>query len=105
ISSGNKSLGHRFLGDQLKITDPINYEQLLAEQYVIVNPNKREKLIKKQLNNIENANNFKIDMDESLLREVCHLVEYPTAFLGSFEKAFLSLPAEVLVTAMKEHQR
>ena len=44
-------------------------------------------------------------MDDSLLHEVCNLVEYPTAFFGSFEERFLNLPEEVLITSMKEHQR
>jgi len=105
VSTGNESDGHRFLGDKITITNPLEYEKLLANQFVIVNSDKREQIIQKQLNGLEKANNFKIATDESLLREVCHLVEYPTVFLGNFEQSFLSLPAEVLVTAMKEHQR
>ena len=42
---------------------------------------------------------------EGLLKEVSFLVEYPLAVVGNFEKAFLSLPKEVLVNSMREHQR
>jgi len=43
--------------------------------------------------------------DPSLLSEVTHLVEAPTALLGEFDKAYLDLPREVLVSVMKKHQR
>ena len=46
-----------------------------------------------------------INLDPDLLEEVTNLVEYPTAFVGDFEERFLSVPEEVLVTSMKEHQR
>src|SRR5699024_2230115 len=46
-----------------------------------------------------------IPIDQELLREVTHLVEYPTVFHGSYSKDFLNIPKEVLITSMKEHQR
>ena len=50
-------------------------------------------------------NKWVINLDPDLLEEVTNLVEYPTAFVGDFEERFLSVPEEVLVTSMKEHQR
>src|SRR5690625_2657869 len=105
VSTSNKSYGHRFLGKTVTLSDPLAYEQVLKENYVIANDHKREKMIVEQLKQLERDHNFQIDIDEQLLREVSHLVEYPTAFLGTFEQSFLSLPTEVLTTAMKEHQR
>lgn len=49
--------------------------------------------------------NWQLALDEELLEEVTNLVEYPTAFVGSFDEKYLSVPDEVLVTSMKEHQR
>ncbi|MDE7491341.1 glycine--tRNA ligase subunit beta, partial [Streptococcus agalactiae] len=46
-----------------------------------------------------------VEIDEDLLNEVLNLVEYPTAFLGSFDEKYLDVPEEVLVTSMKNHQR
>ncbi|MDU6293611.1 MAG: glycine--tRNA ligase subunit beta, partial [Streptococcus mitis] len=45
------------------------------------------------------------EIDPDLLNEVLNLVEYPTAFMGSFDAKYLEVPEEVLVTSMKEHQR
>jgi glycyl-tRNA synthetase beta chain len=50
-------------------------------------------------------NGWIIPIDEELLEEVNNLVEYPTALSGSFDEDFLTLPKEVLITSMKEHQR
>lgn len=105
VSTNRQTYGHRFLSGQLTLEDPLSYEQVLQDHYVIANVQKREALIVEQLDHLEKEHNFKIDRDEKLLREVSHLVEYPTAFLGSFSESFLSLPEEVLTTAMKEHQR
>ncbi len=54
---------------------------------------------------ISRKNHWIIDLDEDLLEEVNNLVEYPTVFSGDFEEKYLSVPEEVLVTSMKEHQR
>lgn len=62
-------------------------------------------MIQSQLETMAAENNWSIPVDEDLLDEVNHLVEYPTALYGSFESEFLSIPEEVLVTTMKEHQR
>src|SRR5699024_6868653 len=61
--------------------------------------------ILKGVQKIEDEQNVYTMIDKQLLREVCHLVEYPTVFLGTFDQSFLSLPQEVLITSMKEHQR
>jgi len=105
VKTSNRTNGHRFLGETVTINDPLQYEQQLKDNYVIVNKLKREKLIVEGINELAESNNFKISIDDDLLREVCHLVEYPTVFLGEYEQSFLSLPAEVLITSMKEHQR
>src|SRR5699024_3123322 len=105
VKTSNRTNGHRLLGETVTINDPLQYEQQLKDNYVIVNKLKREKLIVEGINELAESNNFKISIDDDLLREVCHLVEYPTVFLGEYEQSFLSLPAEVLITSMKEHQR
>ncbi len=54
---------------------------------------------------IEVSNDVKIDIDADLLEEIVAITEYPTALIGKFDKEFLELPEEVIVTSMKEHQR
>lgn len=105
VESGRTTQGHRFLGHEVSIESPSAYEEQLKEQHVIADPSVRKQMIQSQLEAMAAENNWSIPVDEDLLDEVNHLVEYPTALYGSFESEFLSIPEEVLVTTMKEHQR
>lgn len=105
VHTSNKTRGHRFLGKEVTLTDPLQYEKVLEENYVIADAKKREQLIVEQIKEIEKEQNFNVTVEQDLLNEVRNLVEYPTAFFGSFKEEYLTLPAEVLITSMKEHQR
>ncbi len=105
VETSNETKGHRFLGKNVTVTNPYDYERLLDEQYVIVDPKERSNRIVAQIKAIEQQNDFQVIIEDSLLREVTNLVEYPTAFVGTYAQSFLSLPSEVLVTSMQEHQR
>ncbi|KQL48979.1 glycine-tRNA synthetase subunit beta [Brevibacillus choshinensis] len=105
VKSGRITRGHRFLGTEVEINHPAEYASKLAEQHVMVNPDERRATIVEQIRRMEQENGWKIPMDEGLLDEVVHLVEYPTALYGTFEEEFLTIPREVLVTSMREHQR
>lgn len=105
VNSGRISRGHRFLGKEVELSQPGEYKAKLAEQYVLVDPAERRAIIVEQINRMEQEKGWKIPMDEGLLDEVVHLVEYPTALYGTFEEEFLTIPREVLVTSMREHQR
>lgn len=105
VKTSNISYGHRFLGGKIELEKPCDYEAKLPENFVIVNALEREALIKKQIDEIAEKENLKVVVDEKLLAEVRNLVEYPTAFIGSFNVDYLKLPEEVLITSMKEHQR
>lgn len=105
VHTGNQTYGHRFLGNKIELKNPLDYKKVLAEQFVLVDPAERETLILDQIKALEEKENFIIPVDKDLLDEVRNLVEYPTAFIGEFEEAYLNLPSEVLITSMKEHQR
>jgi len=105
VKSGRVTRGHRFLGGEVELNHPGEYAVKLAEQHVIVDPAERRALILEQIRRMEQENGWTIPIDEGLLDEVVHLVEYPTALYGTFEEEFLSIPREVLVTSMREHQR
>ncbi len=77
----------------------------LDKNGVILYPDERRKLILEQMKQIEAKNGVKIEIDKELLEEVVAITEYPTALIGSFDKEFLELPEEVIVSSMKEHQR
>ncbi|GGC82503.1 glycine--tRNA ligase subunit beta [Enterococcus wangshanyuanii] len=105
VETSNQSRGHRFLGDDVTITHSKEYEAKMKEQYVIVDPTERKAMIVAQAEQLAEKNRWTLDLDEKLLEEVTNLVEYPTAFVGGFDEKYLSVPDEVLVTSMKEHQR
>ena len=105
IKGGRVSRGHRFLGKETKIQSALSYEEDLRRQFVIADPREREQMIVDQIKAIEAEHGVHIEIDADLLNEVLNLVEYPTAFMGSFDAKYLDVPEEVLVTSMKEHQR
>ncbi|WYP27939.1 glycine--tRNA ligase subunit beta [Alkalihalobacillus sp. FSL W8-0930] len=105
IETGNTSRGHRFLGKDITISNPSDYQELLREQFVLVDATERKQVIREQLKELAGQEGWVIPVNEDLLEEVTNLVEWPTALSGRFEEEFLTLPKEVLLTTMKEHQR
>ena len=105
VKAGRVSRGHRFLGKDTEIATPEQYEQALAEQFVIVNQDERKALVRKQIEELAAKNAWTVPIDEELLEEVSSILEYPTAFAGTFDEKYLVVPEPVLVTSMKEHQR
>ena len=105
VKTGNVTVGHRFLGGKVTINDPLNYESILREQFVIADRNNRQADILSQLNELADHNNWQIDLDNDLVEEVTDLVEFPTIFYGTFSEDYLTVPEEVLITSMKVHQR
>ncbi|ASN05202.1 glycine--tRNA ligase subunit beta [Virgibacillus necropolis] len=105
VATGNQTYGHRFLGSPIILNKANTYQEELRKGFVITDSKEREEMIVSQIKAIENEHNFNVIVGDDLLQEVRNLVEYPTAFIGSFEKSFLQLPNEVLITSMKVHQR
>ncbi|EQC70415.1 Glycyl-tRNA synthetase beta chain [Streptococcus sp. HSISB1] len=105
IHSGRVSRGHRFLGHETEIANADSYEEDLRKVFVIADAKERQDMIVNQIKAIEKAENVRVEIDDELLNEVLNLVEYPTAFMGSFDTKYLEVPEEVLVTSMKNHQR
>ena len=105
VNSGRLSFGHRFLTEKaFEIDKPQNYFDILNDNYIIVDQEKRRKIIKGQIEKLDKISGDVVFADE-LLSEVVDLVEYPTAFCGSFAEEYLKIPEDVLITSMVEHQR
>jgi len=105
VQTGRSSRGHRLAKADTTFANPSEYLTRLEEVMVIADSDKRKAIIVDQINQLAKENNWQIDLDEDLLEEVNNIVEYPTAFAGSFDKKYLAVPEEVLITSMKEHQR
>nr|WP_278279207.1 glycine--tRNA ligase subunit beta [Syntrophomonas palmitatica] len=106
INSSRQTCGHRFLSKGfLSVKDTAEYFEILKQNYVILNQQERKDIIWKQVVEVAAAQGGTAMENPELLEEVTHLVEYPTAFYGSFSPSYLEVPPEVLTTSMIEHQR
>ncbi len=102
-----KTHGHRFhYNKPIELISPSDYENVLAESgYVIADFDKRRDNIAEQVRLAADAVGVQAVIDPALLDEVTALVEWPVALAGRFEERFLEVPAEALVSSMKEHQK
>lgn len=106
IESGRMTRGHRFMGDKnLEIPSPKEYMDILFANFVIVDPVKRREKMLSAISAIEKELGGKAELDPDLVDENLFLVEFPVPFAGSFDRAFLEIPEEVLTTSMKHHQK
>ncbi len=106
VVTGNLSRGHRFMAPgSFQVKDISEYVRRLKNSFVIVQPEERRDLILAELERVAAEVSGQILPDDELLEIVTYLVEYPVAIRGGFNPEFLSLPREVLITAMREHQR
>jgi len=107
VSSGRETRGHRFHHpEKIYIAEPAAYAPLLeTEGHVIASFSERREAIRGQVIEAAVRSGGQAVIDASLLDEVTAMVEWPVALLGNFESRFLEVPPEVLVSAMKGHQK
>jgi glycyl-tRNA synthetase beta chain len=106
IPSGNTTLGHRFLSSKkIEVRRFEDYAQKLHKANVIVDANVRAETIRAEAKNLAFAQGLEMIEDEGLLKEVAGLVEWPVVLMGEFDKNFLSVPPEVIVTTIKNDQK
>lgn len=106
IKSGNLSRGHRFMSPgAFFVKDFKSYMSQTEPNFIVVDPEARRRKIAQQTAGLAGSVGGEVLDDPGLLDEVTNLVEYPVAVMGSFNKDFLRLPKEIVITAMREHQR
>lgn len=106
LCSGNRSRGHRFMAPQeFTVAGVTDYLEKAEQHQVIADITRRRQLIEEQLEALAAQLGGRINPDEELLQEVSFLVESPLALAGAIEENYLQLPAELLITSMREHQR
>lgn len=106
IKSGNITHGHRFLNpDAITVTAFDDYEQSLRAAHVMLDAGERMETIRAEAGNLAFAKGLQLIEDEGLLAEVAGLVEWPVVLMGEFHKSFLDVPAEVIVTSIRSHQK
>ncbi|HSR05771.1 MAG TPA: glycine--tRNA ligase subunit beta [Bryobacteraceae bacterium] len=99
VKSGNVTRGHRKLGSSAIPVTFATYETELRKNFVILSADERRQKIVAEIT----ALGAKADAD--LVETLTFITEYPTAIRGDFDPAYLELPAEVLTTVMRHHQK
>ena len=106
VKSGRISRGHRFLSTgEFEIKTAADYVEDCRKNFVIVDQLQRKTMIVAEIEAVAKENNGRAEITDDLLEEVLYLVEYPTALAGNFETKYLKLPAEAVITPMRDHQR
>jgi glycyl-tRNA synthetase beta chain len=108
VESGAVSYGHRFMAPNraLRIASPASYAKtLLTRGKVLAAFAARRTSIRQQVELLAAGLAGRAIITDALLDEVTALVEWPVALAGQFEQRFLSLPREVLISTLQEHQR
>ena len=106
VASSKFTAGHRFLGKpKIAVSSLESLQKQLRENSVIVDPEERlSRIISGLQQEALNCGGHLLD-DPDLLKTVVNLNEMPSVIRGSFEQRFLSLPQEILITVMREHQK
>jgi glycyl-tRNA synthetase beta chain len=112
VESGALTYGHRVLatsgraGRSIKVRSFDEYKARLAEHFVVLEHAERRDRIARELESHARRLGGRVHLKEhaSLLEEVADLVEYPGVVAGFYDRAFLTLPQEVLTTTLVHHQ-
>ncbi len=106
ITSSNEIFGHSFMNPEpVRIETADDYEALVESTGVIVDIDKRKQMLVDGIQALAKEHDSQILDDPALVDLVANLVEYPYPVVGRFDDEFLEVPDEVLITAMREHQK
>lgn len=107
VGSTRQTFGHRFHCPQaIHLESATDYlPQLRNLGKVIADFAERKEIIRQAMDKVADDVDGKVLLSDDLLNEVTALVEWPVAILGTFDKRFLSLPREVLIATMQDHQK
>lgn len=106
VATGNETRGHRFMAPKpFAVKNFADYAEKLRKAYVILDAAERTKLILDGARKLAQKEKLDLVEDEGLLAENAGLIEWPVPLMGFFDESFLQVPAEVLATSMKAHQK
>jgi glycyl-tRNA synthetase beta chain len=106
LRASNATRGHRFHGnDVFEVRSFEDYADKLAGHAVMLNASERTEEIREQAEALAKKAKLELIADEALLGENAGLTEWPVALMGTFDKSFLDVPPECLITSMKTHQK
>jgi glycyl-tRNA synthetase beta chain len=106
IKSGDETRGHRFMAPQsFKVRRFEDYAAKLERAKVVLDPERRKEMILADAKNLAFAQGYELVEDAGLVAEVAGLVEWPVVLMGSFDEAFLGMPAEIVRATIRNNQK
>ncbi|HVV62820.1 MAG TPA: glycine--tRNA ligase subunit beta [Pseudolabrys sp.] len=106
MKGGDETCGHRFMAPgPIKVKRFDDYVAKLEAAKVVLDPARRRDMILADAKNLAFAQGLELVEDDGLLAEVAGLVEWPVVLMGSFDKAFLSIPEEVIRATIRNNQK
>ncbi len=106
VTAAATTRGHRFLSPAfIAVKDFADYKAKLRKAFVIIDPAERAEIITTTLKKLAAAEGLTVKDDPGLVAEVTGLVEWPVPLLGTIDAKFMDVPAEVLTSAMRKHQK
>ena len=106
VTAADQTVGHRFLApDAFTVKDFTDYKAKLLAAKVMLDPAERRAKIEADATALCAKQGLRLKDDPGLLDEVTGLVEWPVVLMGTIEEQFMALPAEVLTTSMRAHQK
>ena len=106
LASSNLTFIDKEFEEKKKIFYDFNsYEAFFQKEGIIINQDKRRKIIEKEFEKVSNKKNLKIKENHKLLEEVVNLTDKPHVLECSFDKRFLFVPKEILILTMQMHQK
>src|SRR5262252_4193615 len=106
IRAGDETRGHRFMAPQpFKVRRFEDYATKLEKAKVVLDPERRKEIILADATNLAFAQGYELLEDAGLLAEVAGLVEWPVVLMGSFDRAFLAMPAEIVRATIRNNQK
>ena len=106
LQSSNSTFLDKEFEEKTKVFNSYkSYESYLKKSGIIIDHNKRKKIIEKELRKISNKKNLEIQINDKLLDEVTNIVESPKILNCKFDQKFLKIPKEILIITMQHHQK
>ncbi|MFO7914469.1 MAG: glycine--tRNA ligase subunit beta [Candidatus Krumholzibacteriales bacterium] len=105
LASGNKTRLNPYFNEYTDVESIKHYFRLMKEAEIILDPAERRKAVTEAVKSEAAALGGRVVPDRELARTVSNLLESPVPLVGSFDRRFLKLPRQVVIAALKGHQR
>jgi glycyl-tRNA synthetase beta chain len=104
-STNNVIVIENFIEKYKKIKNFKEYDSFLKKNKICLRQTDRQKIIEKKFKELCESRNYINNFDERLMEEVVNITENPNVILAEFDKEFLVIPKEVVISTLQRHQR